>query len=356
MTTKRTTRRPRRSWGKIRRLPSGRWQASYSAPDLTRAVAPTTFTARMDAEYWLAEERRLIERGDWTSPALRSQQSIARGRTFGSYADMWVAQRALKPRTVALYRSLLRGPLAKLQTMPLAAITASTVRAWHAGLPDTPTRNAHAYQLLHSVLNTAVTDGLITANPAAVRGAMSARTKREPVILTPIEVAKLAANIRPSELRAFILIAAWCGLRFGELVELRRKDIGEGCKVIHVARGAAHARGKCYVDTPKSGRTRKVPVPKLLRADIAEHLAGVPSDPDSLLFPAPSGRCHLSDTSVRKAFHDALGRADVNLHDLRHFAGTQAARVGNLRETMDYLGHSTVGASLTCAFASRPDV
>jgi integrase len=42
----------------------------------------------------------------------------------------------------------------------------------------------------------------------------------------------------------------------------------------------------------------------------------------------------------------AVGREGIRVHDLRHFAGTQAVRVGNLVETMQRLGHSTVSASL----------
>jgi hypothetical protein len=56
----------RRGWGRIRRLPSKRWQANYVGPDLMRHNAPHTFTAKMDAERWLSDERRLIERDEWT--------------------------------------------------------------------------------------------------------------------------------------------------------------------------------------------------------------------------------------------------------------------------------------------------
>jgi hypothetical protein len=59
-------RHPRRSWGKILRMRSGRYQAGYNGPDLARHYAPATFTSRMDAEAWLAIERRLIEREEWT--------------------------------------------------------------------------------------------------------------------------------------------------------------------------------------------------------------------------------------------------------------------------------------------------
>lgn len=59
----------RRGFGYIRRLPSKRYQASYTGADLQRHVAPLTFTLKSDAEAWLADERRLLESGDWQPPA-----------------------------------------------------------------------------------------------------------------------------------------------------------------------------------------------------------------------------------------------------------------------------------------------
>ncbi|MGO9521727.1 MAG: site-specific integrase, partial [Mycobacterium sp.] len=72
------TRRPRRSWGKLRRRTSGRWEASYEH-NLSRHSAPITFTAKMDGEAWLASERRLIEQGEWTPPKLRAAATTNRG-------------------------------------------------------------------------------------------------------------------------------------------------------------------------------------------------------------------------------------------------------------------------------------
>ena len=43
---------------------------------------------------------------------------------------------------------------------------------------------------------------------------------------------------------------------------------------------------------------------------------------------------------------EKIGRDGVRIHDLRHFSGSQVARMGNLVETMNHLGHSTVTASL----------
>jgi integrase len=93
-----------------------------------------------------------------------------------------------------------------------------------------------------------------------------------------------------------------------------------------------------------------VVVPPHIRDDLKHHLdANVPNDPEALLFPAARGG-HMNDRVFsREYFADALaaiGRKGVRVHDLRHFSGTQTARVGNLVETMGRLGHSTVKASM----------
>ena len=72
MATKRTKRATtRRGWGAIRKLPSGRYQASYTGPDLVRYPAPITFDTQAAAEEWLALERRTVTSGDWIPPAER---------------------------------------------------------------------------------------------------------------------------------------------------------------------------------------------------------------------------------------------------------------------------------------------
>ena len=68
----------------------------------------------------------------------------------------------------------------------------------------------------------------------------------------------------------------------------------------------------------------------------------VGEDSDALLFPPARGGCHLNDKVFRDYLAPALksiGREGVRVHDLRHFTGTQVARVGNLVETMAHLGH-----------------
>jgi integrase len=346
----------RRGWGWLRKLPSGRWHASYVGPDLGRHNAPTTYSARMDGEAWLAAERRLIERGEWTSPKVRASAHTARGISVSDYLHNWIAQRAnISDGTRYTYQNNLRVHIAPkpLGSLPLSALTPEAVRSWYATMDATkPTARAAVYSMIRTAMNTATADGVFAKNPAIIQGASTQSTARQPVILTVPELAELADGM-PARLRAWVLVAGWCGLRVGEALELRRSDISEDCAVINVSRGHRHVGGRCIIKSTKSGKPRTVVIPPHIRADIKHHL-DVHTGPgsDALLFP-PSAtarkRCHLDDYVIRNAMRPILtriGKPTMVIHDLRHFCGTQTARCGNLVETMSRLGHSTVRASM----------
>lgn len=341
-----------RSFGHIRRRGSGRWQASYIGPDLARHTAPTTFEDKDAAVVWLARERVLIEADEWTAPKARA--AARRRDTFAGYSDAWLANRPLKPRTVAHYRALLdRIILPTFATVPVRRITPEAVRVWFAGLDKaTPTQTAHAYSLLKAICKTAVDDDLLAANPCRVRGAGQAKRASRTV---PATVADLAALIEemPERYRAMTALAGWCGLRYGELIELRRKDIDRKTNVVHVRRAAVLVGGQFQVGTPKSDAgIRTVVIPEHVRPIVYRHLAkmGV-TGRDALLFPAASDPTkHLRSATLAKVFNRAreqIGRPDLRWHDLRHTAGSNATRVGaTLAEVMNMLGHSTAAAAL----------
>jgi integrase len=99
---------------------------------------------------------------------------------------------------------------------------------------------------------------------------MNTPAKRAAVILDVDDIGKPANAITPERLRALVLVSAWCGLRWGEVIELRRKDIAPDCSTITVARAVTHRKG-CRIDTPKSGKGRTVVVPPHIREDLANH-------------------------------------------------------------------------------------
>ena len=97
-----------RRLGHIRKLESGRFQASFIGPDLRRYNGPRPFDSKMLAEGWLAREREMIMLSDsggagWISPVERRTRAAVRGETVESYAKRWIAGRNLAPRTRKLY-------------------------------------------------------------------------------------------------------------------------------------------------------------------------------------------------------------------------------------------------------------
>jgi integrase len=228
----------------------------------------------------------------------------------------------------------------------IVTLTPAKVRQWHAGLGSVhPTRNAHAYALLHAICQTAVQDEVLDANPCRIRAAMQTKRKRNVDILTPAEVERLASKM-PSRLRASVMLAAWCGLRWGETSELRRKDVSGDCATLRVRRAVTYRKGKFTTGKPKTAAgVRDVAIPPHIRPIIKAHLKNhVSSDPESLLFSLEDGR-HMHGDNYRTDWEKAraaIGKPNLRVHDLRHVGAVLAAQSGATTvELMHRLGHTT---------------
>lgn len=382
MATKRKA--SRREWGKVRKLPSGRLQASYIGPDGERYPAPLTFDTLTDAKAWLAGVRGEIAAERWTSPREVAAVKVERAQTLNEYAEAWLSSRtnskgdALKPRTVDEYRRLMRvpdaakegdtgGPLADLASLPLAALTPKRVRDWRAEQLATgkKTQTSRAYGLLNAIMSTAVGDRLVEVNPCAVKGGGSTHTGRKVVPPTDGELDTILETITP-RFRALVIVAAVGGLRYGEATALRAKDVtverdeaGTVAAVrLNVERGVVRtAEGIVPGDTKSVAGVRKVGIFGEDAAIVAEHVRGLIGD--ALLFPAADGVSFLSQSAFWKHWNTArtaASRPDMPFHALRHYAGTRYAQAGATpRETMARLGHSSMGAAMRYQHAGNRD-
>jgi integrase len=241
-----------------------------------------------------------------------------------------------------------------LGDVALHRLTTDRIRAWNAILrgPDGPGASSAAkcYRLLRSILTTAVEDGLLVANPCTIKGAGIEPAEERP-IPTVAEAYKLADAIEP-RLRCLILLAAFVGLRKGELLGLRRSDIDLDNSKITVARQRQLDKiGNELVGPPKSdaGRRTVTISPKLIPA-LRQHLdiCAQPGD-DGYVFTGQKGGPllpHVLQTAWVRARRQ-VGLEHLHLHDLRHLAGTLAASKGAApKELMYRLGHSSSQASL----------
>ncbi|QJD50237.1 tyrosine integrase [Mycobacterium phage Iwokeuplikedis] len=352
----------RRSWGSLKTQRSGRVQASYVNPqDGVRYYALQTYDNRMDAEAWLTSERRLIEMEQWTPPEERLKKAAANAITVEDYTKKWLEERDLAEGTRELYKTHARKRIYPvLGDAAVSEMTPALVRAWWAGMgKQYPTARRHAYNVLRAVMNTAVEDKLLSENPCRIE--QKAPAERDVEALTPDELHIVAAEVF-EHYRVAVYILAWTSLRFGELIELRRKDIdddGETMK-LRVRRGAARVGQKVVVGNTKTVRSKRpVTVPPHVAAMIREHMADrtkMNKGPEALLVTTTQGN-RLSKSAFTRSLkkgYAKIGRTDLRIHDLRAVGATLAAQSGaTTKELMVRLGHTTPRMAMKYQMASE---
>jgi len=115
-----------RSFGNIRRLPSGRYQTRYWHLG-EQLAADTTFASKTDARHWLATTEADMVSGVWVDPDA--------GRVpFGEYAERWVAERPVRPRTRDICENQLRHIVAVFANVHRCDVHPVDVRTWHGRL------------------------------------------------------------------------------------------------------------------------------------------------------------------------------------------------------------------------------
>lgn len=338
----------RRTFGAVRKLPSGRFQARYPGPDGVMRPAPETFETARDADGWLAEKQTEIRRGDWQDPD-------AGAVDFREYALLWVKERRLSQTTEELYRRLLRlHILPAFEDLDLDQITAPRVRSWRSERLDATgaeTTVAKSYRLLKAILETAVEDELIRRNPCRIRGA-GKETAAERPVATVDQVDALADVLGP-RWRLMVYLGAYGPLRPEEQAELRRKDIDLDNLTVRVRQAAPELTTGKRAEGPTKSEAGKrlVVLPAFLRTDLRRHLDWyAEKGADGLLFVGEKGKPFRRSTFGRKwrAARSKVGLPDgFRFYDLRHTGHTLTTRSGaTLKDTMVRAGQSTERAAL----------
>ena len=403
-----------RRFGNVRRLPSGRYQASYLGPDGQRRNAPDTFERKSDAERALVLIEAQLSAGQWADPE--------RGKVrLAEYAATWIAQRpGLRPRSADNYRWLLKKHITpRLGGVPVGKLSTPMIREWRAALLDqgvSVTTAAKAYRLLRAVLMTAVDeDKILSSNPCRIRSAGDEQAPERPV-LTVAQVFELAERVgrRPlgnvrqvpgnryrlrfqrhgemrtspevyssragaiqalwkmagdgradcrhdTRYRALVLLATFASLRWGEVIALRRCDLDLERRTVRVrAAYAERSTGELLLGPPKSRAGRRiVGIPGVIVPALREHLAAFVSDePGALVFAGQKGmplrRSNFNKMSGWPHAVESIGAAGLHVHDLRHTGNQFAANSGAaLKDLMTRMGHDSERAALIYQHAAR---
>jgi integrase len=285
-----------------------------------REVATRVFDRKRDADGWHDEQLQRLRSGEWVDPR--------RGRvTLDSFVEDWFTSReTLKRKTREADRSAWENHIKrKFGKAPVASISKGQIETWVGSLAASRSQATAARYLasLRSLLQYAVSDGLITRNPAAdVKVSNSRKTRREGQFLTSEELDLLQARCT-GEYAELVLVLGLCGLRFGELAGLRVGDRvlvpGSGLRLQRAVL-ASSATGELYEDTLKGSQSRTVPLPASVEPVVARWAAGKTSS--DWLFSAPHGG-PLSESNWKRAVgwveaKKSIGRPTIRVHDLRH--------------------------------------
>ncbi|MGW2512389.1 tyrosine-type recombinase/integrase [Streptomyces scopuliridis] len=344
----------KRRFGRIRKLPSGRYQARYLGPDGVDRPAPHTFRTVGDADDWLAAQQTEIGKGDWQAPEVGAIN-------FEIYAMQWVDERGLSATTDELYRRLLRlHILPTFRVWDLDEITPPRVRTWRAERLSATgaTTVAKSYRLLKAIMETAADDELIRRNPCRIRGAGKESAAERPVAAVG-QVDALADAMGP-RWRLMVYLAAYGPLRPEEQAAMRRSDVDlENVGVwIRKAEPELTSGRRAPGETKSEAGKRFLVLPGFMEKDLRRHLDWYAEKaPDGLLFVGEKGKPFRRSTFGRKwrKARAAVGLPDdFRFYDLRHTGHTLTTRSGaTLKDTMVRAGQSTEKAALIYQHSDR---
>ena len=295
-----------------------KYQARYNTPD--GGERSQRFALERDADRWLDLNGADIARGPWVDPRL-GKASLLTGPT--SVRATTVANR---PSTRARDASYLRTHvLPAFGHRELGSISHLEIRGWVAELSTrkAPATTQKAFRILAKVLGSAVDAKVIAANPCD-RVPLPKVERQEMRFLNPGEVDRLASAIAP-RYRALVLVAAYGGLRIGELAGLRRGRVDVLRNTVSVAEISVEISGHLSYGQPKTraGR-RSVTLPRSVMAALNEHLSAyTEADKDAFVFTAPEGGPLRVPAWRRRHWAPAVaaaGLAPLTPHALRHTA------------------------------------
>lgn len=329
----------------IAELAGGEW------PDMARAAAES-----------LAGEGDDDATASHTATWARGPKEVM---TLDDVARAWLRyvefEKERKPSAIRDYTSAVTGENGIVpyfgKTKPVTSIGTEDVDAYRLHLLGCGSRRTAQKKLtlLSGMLVFAKRRRWIVENPREEAERVVVRFSEEINVLSTEQVHAVARAAGDDLLAALFEVAAFTGLRQGELLALRWHHVDFDNRILRVRRNLPS--GSFREITPKSHRIRTVPVSDqamvaLDRLSRRERFTA----PDDLVFPNQLGK-HLLDDVVRDEFYAALGGAALGqlrekddpivFHDLRHTFGTTCAARGiDLVKIQNWMGHSDIKTTM----------
>ncbi len=341
--------------GTYYKRPDGRWEAKLTLPNGARkSVYGRT---RQEAK---ARADELLKRADQGLDVLTREQSLA------EYLQRWlidVAAAAVRPSTFESYERIIRVRVVPaLGRTKLTAVTPQHLQALYNALLKnglSPASVVRTHAVLHGAFGQAVRWNLLPRNPCDATRPPSI-PRHEMRYLDRDQVRQLLEATPDLTMRTLYAVAATAGMRRGEILALRWRDIDWARGLIVVQRTAHRIRGAGIVyGEPKTNAARRAiklgtMTLDLLRAQRTAQLeqrlhAGPAWQDHDLIFTSlvgtPVEAARVSRLFARDLENAGLPR--VRFHDLRHTAATLLIEQGvHLKAVQSTLGHSTIATTM----------
>ena len=339
-----------------------RGRSSSSLDAMRTASAATNGTRTLHVE-----RPRRISRSLLTQVQAGGGVPPARLRV-GEYLAQWIkdyASGSVAPTTLASYTMIIRRHLTPaLGHIPLARLTVQAIQGYISyklseGLSSTTL--LHHHRLLHEALKHAVRWGLLTRNPA--EWADPPRTQRTEMHVWDEEQVRmfLAEAKRSSAYYPLYLAAVLTGMRQGELLGLRWRDVNFALEAVTVQQTLYRLGGQQLWRPPKTASSRRtIALPPVLLAELRrtqtsqielKRLLGDQYEVRDLVFCQQNGKPLHAHNITQRDFRRIIERAGlphIRFHDLRHCHATHLLRTGtNPKVVSERLGHSTPSFTLS---------
>ncbi len=331
-------------WYAKYRLPDGRQVQKRLGPAWTGRGRPAaaSFTKRT-AEAWLSDTLADARRGTLVG-------MVRTGATFADAAAEFLRyvehDRARKPMTIKTYRAIIGSQLLPaFGDRRLEAVTTAEIEAWAAGLTTAPSTRVKSIAVLHGIFRRARKVWGLPFNPVTEVEKPPLERTGDIQVFSPEEVWALVRAAESEQDAAVFLTAAFTGLRRGELIALRWRDVDFAGSVVRVR--ASYAGGT--LTAPKSRKVRSVPLAPEVASALArlgrrEHWMG----DDDVVFVGVAGD-YLDGSALRRRYVAALRRAglrQLRFHDLRHTFGTRMIGKADIRRVQEWMGHADVQTTM----------
>lgn len=350
--------------GSIRKRSDGRYEGRYSAPDGTqRSVYGSTFT---DCQTKLKAAIGAIDGGKWVQPTKI---------TVADWISIWLRdyQAHASPRTIKKYESISKQFTSTIGSVKVGRLTAMHVRHMITAMQENGLTAATIQlymRIFKTILNSAIEAGLIADNPVS-KIRLPKPQPRQFVVIDRQEIQAFIDAAQQTKYPNELITMLLTGLRIGEIRGLQWEDIDLDAGTMKIQRQLQPTNGSLERFTPpKYGEIRLLHIPSeeiaVLRAQrlkqASERLkSGIWTDNEittGLVFRQTNGKAHTRGTISRAvtAAGSAIGKPDLNPHDLRHSYAIAALRAGANVKTVQYnLGHKTAAMTLDVYAAYTDD-